>query len=251
MDKVELALKKIEREFETPQLLSEIVYSLTREEEKKRDCLSSIESAVKYICLMDFYQETGDSNYKEEYERQRNFLCSRLDVENIKKIKNVEDRILDYWDFEKGLKKGINNNSFFSKEDIEEYILRKSKDAILYGTIANFYCDLSPDLIEAIHKRQTLADIVDDIQDYEEDLRDGQPNIMILYFLNKGLFDYPHDFKTALEKSRELGNIEEIIQFGRELYQAALNVDGIKNIPLLRQELENKYQLLVEGLKNC
>lgn len=252
-DKIKSASRKIESEFETPQLLSDVVYSLAQDEEKRKSCLSLLETAVRYICFMDLYQETGDEDYRGEYERHRTSLFAELDVEDQRKLKEVEDEILyswNYWNLERSLKRRIQVGSHFSEQEAEDYILKKSGDAVLYGTIAGLHCDLPSGLIGVIHKRQALADLVDDVKDYEEDLESRQPNIMVLYFLNQGVSNYPNDFQHALEISKELGITEKIIRFGEKLCQTALDVKERNQIHLLKQGIEDKYHLLRRLLDN-
>lgn len=246
-DKIESALRKIESEFETPQLLSDVVYSLSQDEDKRRTCLSLLETAVRYICFMDLYQETKDEDYRAEYEQQRRELYEGLDVDNRSKFKEFEDEILyswDYWNLERSLKRRIQDSTHISEEEAEDYILKKSGDAIFYGTIAGFHCNLPSGLIGTIHKRQALADLVDDVQDYQEDLETGQPNILVLYFLNQGVSNYPDDFRNALEVSKKLGITERIIRFGQKLCQTALDIEEINQTSQLRQAIEDKYNLL-------
>lgn len=252
-DKIKSASHKIESEFETPQLFSDIVYSLNQDREKRRTCLSLLETAVKYICFMDLYQETNDEDYRVEYEQQRRTLYIGLDVEDRRKLKEVEDEILyswNYWNLERSLKRRIQDGTHISEEAAADYILKKSGDAVFYSTIAGFHCNLPSGLIGVIHKRQALADLVDDVQDYEEDLETGQPNIMILYFLNKGVSNYPDNFRNALDLAKRLGVAERVIRFGEKIYQTALYVEEINQTPQLRQAIENKYNLLARLLEH-
>lgn len=247
-DKIKSALRKIEREFETPQLLSDIVYSLSQDKEKRRTCLSLLETAVRYICFIDLYQETNDEEYRAEYEQQRRALYAGLDVGDRRKLKEVEDEILHYWNLERSLKRRIRDGTHISEEEAENYILKKSGDAILYGTIAGFYCDLPSRLIGVIHKRQALADLVDDVKDYNEDLENRQPNIVILYFLNQGISNYPNDFRDASEIPQRVA--KRILRFGGKLCLTALDVGEIGRTPQLMRAVADKYDLLVRLLKH-
>lgn len=249
-DKIQSALSKIESEFETPQLLSDVVFAIAGDEQKRGAALSALETAIRYFCLMDLFHETGDIDYYNEYQRQRALLFRKIERKNHQQLQEVEGEILSswrYWDLERELKGKIRQRERVSDDEVRDYVLKKPGDAMVYGTIAQVY-GMPPALVQAVYKRGILADVVDDVQDYEEDVSGGQPNILVLHFLNRDVTEYPDNFDQARTLSRDLGNSRRILGFGRRVYEKALGIREIEQAPQLKEGLEAKYHELRELL---
>ncbi|HEY9246246.1 MAG TPA: hypothetical protein VIO11_05295 [Candidatus Methanoperedens sp.] len=250
-DKISLMLKKIDNESETPELISNILYPQSEDKNtEKRLVFSLLQAAIRYACFLDKYHESGEAIYLEEAYKHRSIIFSSLTPEKCMTLESIEKKILPFWDYERCIQKRIEDDDSFSDADIREYIYLRSSDSLFYCEIANAFHPLNPETAELFHKRLMLFDIVDSIQDFEEDMRDKQPNILVMWLLNYMSRDMiPLSLPQALDISRKHKINSKIHDFGRELYQYALKSGLLNTIPLLEKDFDVKYHTLKELLR--
>ena len=251
MGSIKNALKKIKKESESPELLSEIVYFSTKNLEMKKSVFKLLRAAIKYVCLMDFYYETLDKKYKKEFIFQREKVYKLINTPDKQKLRNLEKKLMLFWNYERKLLKKIKDNKRFKDKDIKEYILRKSEDSKFYFTLVNFKYKLPKKLQRIIHLRQALNNLIDDLKDYDEDIKDNQPNILILYFMKKDFLKdkLPLTAKEASSLIKGLKIKKEILNLGKELAEECLKYKEIDNFPILKLGIKEKLNLLKITLK--
>jgi hypothetical protein len=249
-NKISLLLKKIDEESETPELISNIIYQKVDEAPEKQLLFSLLRIAIRYACFLDKYHESGESMYLEEANKHRSIFYSSIAPEQRQVLESIEKRIMPFWDYERQNQKRIEEEEVFSEEEIKEYISLRASDSFVYCAIASMFHSFTPEMTELFHKRLMLADIVDSIKDYEEDLRDRQPNILIMWLLNYMSKDeIPASLPHALNLSRKFKINLKIINFCKELHQQALKSEYLSTAPLLKKDFNTKYHTLVELLQ--
>ncbi len=182
-NKISLMLKKIDDESETPELISNIFYPDGTNEEKKHLLFSLLRAGIRYACFLDKYHESEEKIYLEEALAHRATIFSSIDQEKGMVLESIERKLLTFWNYEKHLKKRIKDEDVFTEEEIKDYIRFRSSDSFFYCGIARVFCPVDPQIAEIFHNRLMLFDIVDSIKDYEEDMRDEQPNILTMWLL--------------------------------------------------------------------
>lgn len=99
----------------------------------------------------------------------------------------------------------IANNIPFSSDDIINYLQIKSADSFLYGAIIE---SIIPEYISDIqiflYKIWQMNDFVDDCIDYEDDLKNNQPNVLrmieSLHVREVKVYDYAKQFLISLKE---------------------------------------------------
>lgn len=249
-NKISLLLKKIDEESETPELISNLIYQKEDKALEKQLLFSLLRTAIRYACFLDKYHESGESMYLEEANKHRSIFYSSIAPEQCQVLESIEKRIMPFWDCERQIQKRIEEGDVFSKEEIKEYISLRASDSFVYCAVASMFHSFTPEMTELFHKRLMLSDIVDSIKDYEEDLRDRQPNILIMWLLNYMSKDkVPASLPHALNLSRKFKINLKIINFGKELYQQALKSEYLSTTPLLKKDFDTKYHILEELLQ--
>lgn len=248
-DKISRILARIDEESETPELITQLIFSDSTDKNTERLCLFSLlRSGIRYACFLDKYHETGESIYHEEALRQREYIFSSIPPENQYLLENVEKKILPFWDYEKQIQKRIDKDDVFREEEVKEYIRFRASDSFFYCAIADVFRPFSPEMIGLFHNRLILSDIMDSIKDYEEDLRERHPNMLIMYLLNYVSIDeMPASLQQALNLACQFKINSKIHKFGRELYYQSLKSEHMDAMPLLRKDFDTKY-FMISGL---
>lgn len=244
-------LAKIDDQSETPELISNILYQKTSDKETEKNLVFSLlREAIRYACFLDKYHESNEAIYFDEALKHRSIIFSSITQEKCLILESIENRIMPFWDYERQIQKRIEDDDVFSDADIREYIGLRSSDSFFYCEIASAFQPLNPKMAELFHKRLMLYDILDSILDFEEDIRDKQPNILVMCLLNYISKDMiPLSLPCALDLSRKHKVNLKILNFGMELYQYALKSGYMSTIPLIKKDFDEKYHRLEELLK--
>lgn len=244
-------LAKIDNESETPELISNILYQETKDNETEKNLVFSLlRSAIRYACFLDKYHESGEDIYFDEALKHRSIIFSSMPPEKCLMLESIEKKIMPFWDYERHIQKRIEDDDAFSEADIREYICLRSSDSFFYCEIASAFQPFNPEMTELFHKRLMLSDILDSIQDFEEDMKDKQPNILVMWLLKYMSKDMiPLSLPCALDLSRKHKLNSKILNFGMELYQYALKSGYMSTLPLLKKDFDVKYHTLEELLR--
>jgi len=185
--------------------------------------------AVRCACLLDLCAETANSIYIEELNKQRFKFYKEVPKDFHSELEKVENDVKKFFNDEKILMKKIKSGDKFSEDDIRTYLKGKSGDNLFYGKLLEL---LLPEwhLTKELQIQTMLFDIGKDLVDYEEDIANGLPNILIMY-LNSGI-----------DKNK-------IIQLAQELRTEALTSQNITVSPTLVKAIEYNYDLITKRLR--
>ncbi len=253
-DKISQIMAKIDEESETPELISGLISELipldsTDTNSKKQHLFSLIRSGIRYSCFLDKYHETGENIYIEEALRQRDFIFNSIPPENRYMLENVEKNIMPFWEYEKEIQRRIENDNVFKEEEIKKYLNFRASDSFFYCALAELFIPFSPEMKRLFHNRLMLSDIVDSIKDYEEDLGNRHPNMLIMYLLNYiSVDEMPASLQQALNLACQFKINSRIQKFGRELYYQSLKSEHMDSMPLLKKDFDTKYFIISELL---
>ena len=128
--------------------------------------------------------------------------------------------------------KRIKSGDKFSEDDIKNYLLGKSGDNLFYGKLLEL---LAPGwkLTDELRIQTMLFDIGKDLLDYEDDTRNGLPNILLMY-LHSGI-------GIGIDRNR-------ILHLATELRDKALSSSYIDTSPTLKSAIEQNYTQIAERL---
>lgn len=238
-------IESIDKKLENPILIKKTIIAKTNDIVLAKKISNLIKYEGRYACLLDLYSETQKPIYFYEGEFQHNLLLLNLKEFDIAELKTIEASVKNYFEFEEEIKEKLKNKKEFSDEKIKEYISRKSADTYCYAHIAKLFINLDRSFIELLHIRQELADILDDLNDYENDLKQNQPNILLLYFSNLNYI--PKKNKGAIIYAKEIGIDKRIIIILTSLIKKAQNLK-IDNFPLLHTAIKDKYNKIKNAL---
>ena len=201
-------------------------------------------TAVRWVVAMDLYQEVRDSDYahiaKDERQRLDVFLTPPQRRELVRLHRQV---VAPYWRYERDLKRKIREGHVFSNDEIQESVVKRSQDAILYGFLARCVYGFPEQLIEVVHVRQALEDIEDCFLDFVEDVEAGEPNIFSMYLLglSRPRDTWPETVRSLRHEAKFLDIEDRLSKFVRELYQRAKATPFLDLYPRLEKELDREY----------
>ncbi len=184
--------------------------------------------AVRCACLLDLYAETANPVYATELKKQRSKFYEEVPKSFHSELEKIEDDVKRFFDDEKIIIEKIKIGSKFSENDVMKYLTGKSGDNLFYGRLLEL---LVPEwnLTRELQIQTMLFDIGKDIVDYEEDVANGLPNILIMCSISN------------MDRDR-------ILQLAQELGKEALVSQNIGTSPTLRKAIEHNYKLITERL---
>ncbi len=205
-------LRKIDEKLENPRLLKEYAISLNFDSEVASRIYELVKLEGRYACLLNLFLETGKKVFLNEAERQHKKLLKQI-PEDLKIRLLKEENIVKgrYFKYYRKLRKKVVRNHYVKGKDIWRWMKIKSSDARCYGIIASYYLGFEKILRDLLHARQFIADVLDDIKDYEEDLASSWPNLLILYFLSLDI-DIPNKKENAITIAKKLGVARDILE---------------------------------------
>lgn len=230
-------------------------YFITMLKSRVRECelqriYNLVQFAVRWIVALDFFHETGEKEYEVIAKEELSGIYSSLSTEQVFDFKVFQESIVaPYFEYEKQVRVRILASDTFTFSEIEEFILRRSSDSLLYAKLAGYFYPLPDEVIYILHVRQLLEDIVDFIQDYEEDLIELQPNIFFMYLLNCGIpmREWSEDVDGAMEAisaKHDDGWLVHLIKFAKSHYEKAINSPYIGEFSILKESVESQKELL-------
>lgn len=239
------ALENIDRKLENPKIAEQIVINRKEDKELAKTVSDLVRYEGRYACFLDLYAETDHPIYLYEGEHQHRILLQKLIEHNLDttQLQKLEESARTYFELEKNLIKRIKHRETFSEEKIREYISRKSSDAYCYSWILQqFVADYS--LPRLLHVRQALSDILDDTYDYENDLKQYHPNILLMHFSPK----QPLTQTDAIREAKKVNISPQILHFSNDLFEEARSL-GYSRFPILKESIEDKYFRIKNILK--
>lgn len=185
--------------------------------------------AIRCACLLDLYTETSDNVYLIELKKQRSRFYKEVPKKFHSKLYKVENNVINFFNNERTLTKRIVASDKFSEDDIKKYLLGKSSDNLFYGKLLEL---LVPEwnLTRELQIQTMLFDMGKDLVDYEEDVTNGLPNILIMCINSKI-------------------NKNKISQLAQELKNEALASKNINVSPSLVKAIKSNYKLIKERLE--
>lgn len=190
---------------------------------------SVLKQAVRCACLLDLYAETTNPVYAKELVKQRAMFYEEVPKDLHSELKEVEDNVKGFFDYEKTLIGRIKSGYKFSEGDIKTYLERKSGDNLFYGKLLEL---LVPEwkLSRELQIQTMLFDIGKDLIDYKEDIENGLPNILVICLC------------SGIDKDR-------LIRLAQELKNEAFARQEINASPTLVKTIGFNYDQIVERLK--
>ena len=189
-----------------------------------------IKHSVRCACLLDFYAETGDLVYQTEFNRQRTRFYQAIPEGFHSQLEIIEEDVKGFFDDEQTLMQRIKSGDKFSEDDIRNYLLGKSGDNIFYGKLLEL---LVPEwnLTDELRIQTMLFDIGKDLVDYEDDVKNGLPNILLMCL------------QSGIDRSK-------ILHLATELKDKALSSSNINASPTLKSAIEQNYIQITERLSS-
>lgn len=159
-----------------------IAYAETGDFDQSMRVYRTVKALVRYIVLMDRYYEVGNSQYQQ---LARDVLDSikRTHQGHLKySIDFALKQAWPFWSFERKTKAQVDQGVPFSQAELRHFNLFKSSDApIIYSRVLDSELQsFNPNIASILHCNQALLDIHDDLEDIEEDVREGMPSIFIM-----------------------------------------------------------------------
>lgn len=197
--------------------------------------------AVRCACLLDLYAETDDGVYIWEFRRQKAEFYRLIPEEYHEELEALEKRLAGFFDYERVLINRIQEGYRFSGEDVITYLEGKSGDNIFYGRILEI---IVPEwnLTRELQIQTMLFDIGKDLEDYEDDIRNGLPNVLYMFLsgrVNRNKIH--HEIEGAITLANELGISNGIIELASGLREEALASENIDRSPTLKGAILDRY----------
>lgn len=232
-------LQRIDKKLENPDLIGKLVLRITNDAELSRNVSELVRYEGRSACLLDLYSETGKKPYLREAEKQHKNVLDSLTHSEQEELGEIEERVRQYFVFEKILKSRILDREQITEKEIIEYIKRKSADTYCYAWILRNFVSVDETVDELLHIRQSLADISNDLKDYEDDLMQNQPNILVLYFIHTG--QLPETKLRAIEYAIKTGVSEKIQRLADTLLGDADKL-RVREYPELSKAIAKEHQ---------
>jgi len=198
---------------------------------------------LRYMGLMDIYSDTNRKHFYKEAQKVRKQFYSYIPEANRKTKTEERKQIESILFHEKNIRRQLVEEHRFSDTEVKEHLLIKSKDALIFGRVLSTFVrdDKLPELIY-LHVLQD--DIIDDLTDYEEDLKGNSPNIVALYFTNRiDRKSLPKTYDEAIIKAKKLSIARKILELSENFEGEAIRL-GIKKYPTLYEGIESKCQTI-------
>ena len=238
MDKIEDKLKWIgNRTDNYLKLLMNIIYTSTKDDDKREKAEFLLKTALRVAFFLDFYSETLDKSFQKEGNKYKEILYKNVKEKDKEELEVIEKRIMNLFDYEKEIWKKVLDGLSISNKEIEQYWKMKSADSLFYGRITKIFTK-DKDFIIPIYIYTRILDIVLDIKEYESDVKDKLPNILYMKLsqripIEKILFNKKEAIKQAKKLKIDL-ELKEII------YKMVEEVSSFDF---------NDYEFLIERIK--
>lgn len=219
-------------------------------EPKAKDILGLIKTSVRCACLLDLYAETEDPIFLREFETQRKKFYSLVPEQFHRELQTLEIEVKDFFQYELQLRMKLRRGEKFTSEEITKYLLGKSSDNAFYGKVLEI---MVPEwnLTSELRIQTILFDIGKDIEDYEQDFREGLPNILNMFLTQKlETSEMPMNSGDAITLANRLGITGEILGLAsRYRAQAVVNPELVR-APSLQTAIDMNFTRIEESLKS-
>jgi hypothetical protein len=225
-----------------PRYVSQMAYEVSsRDEIKRTKAHELMKLAIRWAFLLDFYYETDRPIYLEEAEKQLCELYQLIPQEHCNDLISVERKTRKYFDFEKHLRSRIQANDSFTGGNIIRYLYGKSGDALFYGRLLRAVTPMWS-LTNELRIQIILGDIGKDITDYENDIKQGLPNVLYLFFSGKvEKSSIPQDMKGAVGLANSMGVADRVLTLAARVKEKALASKDLGRSPTLRETIVEHY----------
>jgi len=157
------------------------LYSLFFFDPKFYRIKDAICAAILWVIYLDAFHETLDSRWEHKGNSAKDHLISLIPSDKIGDLNDLSIPMINsYFNFERDTLYAQNRGVLFSVQEGLHFIMRKSEDAVIYGTIISYFTKFDGNNIKALHFIQALDDIEDNIVDVEEDESSNQPNLLTM-----------------------------------------------------------------------
>jgi hypothetical protein len=242
--------QKVEQ-YENPKLIGKIIQNLSGSYDSGKKAELIVKETVKYIVLLDNYIEDKEKVNMTAARNQRKELIKLLEAVTKETFTTMEENlIVPYWIYEDKITRRIKGKSKFSDEEIKEFLLRRSEDSNLYSALASQCYQIPPQVSSALHISQAIEDINDCIEDYEDDMKKGQPNIFKLYFLNREIptSSWPTLWSDARQLSKDSGITDSVLKLGESVHMEGTLAIKQYDLPMLSEKLDEELKILRRDL---
>jgi len=231
--------------------VSQIICEVSSGDETKRiKAHELMKLALRSSFLLDLYSETNNPIYLEEAEKQLSELYHLVPQKHHRDLKSMEKKARIYFDLEKKLRSRIKAADSFTGEDIRQYLDGKSGDALFYGRLLKTIIP-AWNLTSELRIQTMLFDIVEDIIDYEDDIKHGLPNVLYLFLSGSpGKNKIPQDMRGAIRLANELGVSNRILKLATRLKGKALASKDLDRSPTLRETIIDHYDRIEQLLRS-
>lgn len=131
--------------------------------------------------LLDSFSESGAWGYVIRAQHLYHEMLSSLQPQPKGEIATIAAAIFNYFSFEQMVLARMRHGDRFTIEELMEYMLRRSSDAIMYASLLRLCDDINhPCLITGFRVRQALWDLSDDLEDLEQDRLTIGANLLLL-----------------------------------------------------------------------
>tara|TARA_Y100000310_G_C20602320_1_gene773698 strand:- start:541 stop:1314 length:774 start_codon:yes stop_codon:yes gene_type:complete len=168
------------------------------QETKSLDVANKIHDLIlletQHILFLDNYYETGSLKEKKKAEKSNKLLLSKLDKNQKKKLKSLENKLFTYWKLEKKLSKKIKSSKKITEMEIKTITRKKSKDIFLYSLLLSFFVKVPKSITNFIYAQQLERDLEDDFEDLREDFQNKIASPLILRLYKKNLINMKNNY---------------------------------------------------------
>lgn len=207
-------------------LFTAIVKAHTNDLAIIQEASRTLRTALRTANLFDFYYETVDKDFLSEAHRQMGTLFQTINPADQIKLKNIGNKIIPFFEFEKLLWKKVLSGEKATDEEIREFLKQRSSDALFYAGVVKIFVP-EPDFSTPLHVNMQILDLKTDIKEWDKDIEDGSPNILFM-FLSRNI--NPERLKQlskneAIELAKEYRIDKQIIQMAKTIRNEVSDFD--------------------------
>lgn len=230
-------------------LLNRIVYSSTTETLTRVRADGSFRSALLAANYFDFYSETGNIAFKIEAWKQLGVLFHNMRDEDRTDLEEIGNEIVTFFKYEKQIwKKVLTGDEAVTDKEVREFLFRKSSDALFYARILQVYVP-GKDFSLPLHANMQLLDIRSDIEEWDLDTNDGNPNILFMLLsqsVDVGVIKTLSK-KEMVEKARKQEIDTKLIKIADEIKNSVNNFN-FSGFGFLEETIESHYMAIIAEL---
>ena len=217
---------------------------------KAKEVLELIKTSVRCACLLDLHTETEDPVFLGEFEVQRKKFYNLIPEQFHAELQTLEGEVKDFFQYELQLRMKLGRGEKFTSEEIERYLLGKSSDNAFYGRMLELTVP-EWDLTNELRIQTILFDMGKDIEDYEQDVRGGFPNILNMFLTQKlASSKVPANPVEAIKLASRFGISNEILGLATGYRTQAVSNPELAQAPSLQDAINRNFTRIEEALKS-